>query len=60
MIGKTLLAIYWFIDRWWFADRWWFVVFMVVALGYCIWLFATTINAYLNSQMYFWGQNLGM
>lgn len=38
----------------------WWKVCMTVVLVYCVYLFATTVDAYLVGQVNLWSQNLGM
>ena len=54
MLGVTITSVGLIVNKWW-----WRVLFITV-LGYCIWLFASTIDAHLTDQMNFWSQNLGM
>ena len=54
MLGTTITAIGLAVDKWWWR------VTMVAILFYCTWLFLSTVDAHLASQMNLWYQNLGM
>ena len=54
MIGCTLKVIGIMLKR-----QWHFFL-MALLLWYCIWMFASMVDAHLATQMNLWSQNLGM
>jgi len=54
MLGKALFAIYSIYDKWLWK------LFIIFGLFYCLWLYATAIDAHLTAQMNLWERYLGM